>query len=49
MGPPSSGGIALVQLLHGAEQLETKNYDHNSFEYINTIDIDFKFYLLKMI
>ena len=37
MGPPSSGGIALVQLLHGAEQLETKNYDHNSFEYINTI------------
>ena len=37
MGPPSSGGIALVQLLHGAEQLETKNYDHNSLEYINTI------------
>ena len=25
MGPPSSGGIALVQLLNGAEQLEPKN------------------------
>ena len=37
MGPPSSGGIALVQLLHGAEQLETKKYNHNSLEYINTI------------
>jgi len=37
MGPPSSGGIALVQLLNGAEQLETKNYNHNSLEYINTI------------
>ena len=28
MGPPSSGGIALVQLLNGAEQLETKKYNH---------------------
>tara|TARA_B100000941_G_scaffold202941_1_gene147786 strand:+ start:52 stop:1746 length:1695 start_codon:yes stop_codon:yes gene_type:complete len=37
MGPPSSGGIALVQLLHGAEELETKNFAHNSLEYINTI------------
>ncbi len=37
MGPPSSGGIALVQLLNGAEQLETKKYNHNSLEYINTI------------
>ncbi len=37
MGPPSSGGIALVQLLNGAEQLETQNYYHNSLEYINTI------------
>jgi gamma-glutamyltranspeptidase/glutathione hydrolase len=37
MGPPSSGGIALVQLLNGAEQLETKSYNHNSAEYINTI------------
>ena len=37
MGPPSSGGIALVQLLNGSEQLETKNYNHNSAEYINTI------------
>ena len=37
MGPPSSGGIALIQLLNGAEQLETKKYNHNSLEYINTI------------
>ena len=37
MGPPSSGGIALLQLLNGAEQLETKSYNHNSAEYINTI------------
>ena len=37
MGPPSSGGIALLQLLNGAEQLETKSYNHNSSEYINTI------------
>ena len=37
MGPPSSGGIALTQLLHGAEQLETMNYEHNSLKYINTI------------
>ena len=37
MGPPSSGGIALVQLLNGAEQLQTNNYNHNSLQYINTI------------
>lgn len=37
MGPPSSGGIALVQLLNGAEQLQTNNYKHNSLQYINTI------------
>ncbi len=37
MGPPSSGGIALLQLLHGAEKLNVGNYDHNSLKYINTI------------
>ena len=37
MAPPSSGGIALLQLLHGAEKLNVGNYEHNSLEYINTI------------
>jgi gamma-glutamyltranspeptidase / glutathione hydrolase len=37
MGPPSSGGIALLQLLHGAEKLDVGSYDHNSLNYINTI------------
>ena len=37
MAPPSSGGIALVQLLNGAEQLGTRSYDHNSVEYINSL------------
>ena len=37
MAPPSSGGIALMQLLYGAELLEVDGYEHNSLEYINTI------------
>ena len=37
MAPPSSGGIALLQLLHGAEKFNVGNYEHNSLEYINTI------------
>jgi gamma-glutamyltranspeptidase/glutathione hydrolase len=37
MGPPSSGGIALLQLLHGAEKLDVGSYEHNSLNYINTI------------
>ncbi len=37
MGPPSSGGIALIQLLHGAEQLKVNKYKHNSAEYIHLI------------
>ena len=37
MGPPSSGGIALLQLLHGAHQHNVKKMRHNSAEYINTI------------
>ena len=37
MGPPSSGGIALLQLLHGAEKLDVGSYEHNSLYYINTI------------
>ena len=37
MAPPSSGGIALLQLLHGAEKMNVGNYEHNSLKYINTI------------
>ena len=37
MGPPSSGGIALLQLLYGAEKLDVGSYEHNSLNYINTI------------
>ncbi len=35
MPPPSSGGIALGQLLYGAETLGLADYTHNSPEYIN--------------
>ena len=37
MGPPSSGGIALNQLLKGAEMLEVSNYDHNSSDYVHLL------------
>ncbi len=37
MGPPSSGGIALLQLLHGADQHKTINYGHNTSEYVNLL------------
>ena len=37
MGPPSSGGIALLQLLHGANQHNVKSMAHNGKDYINTI------------
>ena len=37
MGPPSSGGIALVQMLNGAEKLNVNNYEHNSKDYIHMI------------
>lgn len=30
MPPPSSGGVAVLQLLQGAEQLKIGKYDHNS-------------------
>tara|TARA_B100000929_G_scaffold106875_1_gene84600 strand:- start:215 stop:1969 length:1755 start_codon:yes stop_codon:yes gene_type:complete len=35
MGPPSSGGIALVQLLKGIENYNIKNYGFNSLKTIN--------------
>ena len=37
MGPPSSGGIALLQLLHGANQHNVISMGHNTANYINTI------------
>ncbi len=37
MGPPSSGGIALNQLLKGAEMLEVSNYNHNSSDYVHLL------------
>jgi gamma-glutamyltranspeptidase/glutathione hydrolase len=35
MGPPSSGGIALLQLLKGIENYNIKNYGFNSLKTIN--------------
>jgi len=37
MPPPSSGGIALMQLLQGAELLEINKYVHNSVEAVNVM------------
>lgn len=35
MPPPSSGGVAVAQLLYGAEKLGLGDMEHNSVEYIN--------------
>ncbi len=35
MPPPSSGGVAVIQLLQGAEQLKLGNKDHNTPEMIH--------------
>ncbi len=35
MGPPSSGGIALIQLLKGAQSFEISKYGHNSAKAIH--------------
>ena len=35
MPPPSSGGIALLQLLKGAEKLDLKKYNYGSFEHMH--------------
>ena len=40
MPPPSSGGVAIIQMLNILENFEIKNFPHNSLEYI---------YLLKNI
>lgn len=33
MGPPSSGGVALIQMLKGLEKFNLKKYEHNSAPY----------------
>lgn len=35
MPPPSAGGVALLQLLNGAEFLNLSKYQHNLAEYVN--------------
>lgn len=35
MAPPSSGGVAVAQLLQGAEQLKLTSYPHNSVEAVH--------------
>ncbi len=37
MAPPSSGGIALVQILNILENFELKEFDHNSERYLKTL------------
>jgi gamma-glutamyltranspeptidase/glutathione hydrolase len=37
MGPPSSGGIALIQILQMLEQYDISSYDMNSSEYIHLL------------
>jgi len=37
MGPPSSGGIALVQMLQMLENVELREYVHNSTDYIHLL------------
>ena len=37
MPPPSSGGVALLQLLQGSEAFELKNYGHNSAKSIHAM------------
>ena len=40
MPPPSSGGVAIIQMLNILENFDVKNFSHSSLEYI---------YLLKNI
>lgn len=37
MPPPSSGGIAIIQILNILENFEIANYNHNSFEYVDLL------------
>ena len=37
MAPPSSGGIALVQILNILEKIDISKLDHNSEEYLKIL------------
>ncbi len=37
MGPPSSGGVHIIQMLNVLEQYNVTKLQHNSFEYINLL------------
>tara|TARA_B100000287_G_scaffold430385_1_gene485528 strand:- start:1619 stop:3403 length:1785 start_codon:yes stop_codon:yes gene_type:complete len=37
MGPPSSGGVHIIQMLNVLEKHDIKNFEHNSSEYINLL------------
>ncbi|MBY5959749.1 gamma-glutamyltransferase [Membranicola marinus] len=37
MGPPSSGGVALIQMLKGLEQFKLNRYEHNSAPYTHLL------------
>ena len=37
MAPPSSGGIALVQMLNILENVDLREFDHNSEEYLRIL------------
>ena len=37
MPPPSSGGIAIIQILNILENFDIANYKHNSFEYVTLL------------
>jgi gamma-glutamyltranspeptidase/glutathione hydrolase len=37
MGPPSSGGVHIIQMLNIIEKYNLSNYQHNSSEYINLL------------
>ena len=37
MGPPSSGGVHIIQMLNVLEQYDVIKLQHNSFEYINLL------------
>ncbi len=37
MGPPSSGGVALLQLLHAVERFPVSEFGHNSVRYVHLL------------
>ena len=43
MGPPSSGGLHVIQMLNILENYDLKKFGHNSLEYINLLTEVMKF------